>query len=83
MAITGVAQAKNKIDDIVNDAVMDNFEKEVALKRVKKHLNESIDAVQALILANPPSATNVPKVYELCKDGKVFALSEDGVIKAL
>jgi hypothetical protein len=83
MAITGVAQAKNRIDEIVNDVVMDNFEKQEALRRIKKYLNTNLDALLALILANPPSATNVPKVYELCKDGKVFAVSEDGVIKPL
>jgi ABC-type xylose transport system substrate-binding protein len=84
MAITGVAPAKNKIDDIVADVTMDNWEKQQALDRVRKYLNGKLKDVEALIAATPASAVNVPKSYVLCdKDGKAFAKFEDGVIKAL
>lgn len=84
MAITGVAPAKNKIDDIVADVAMDNWEKQQALEKVKKHLFQKIKDIEALILANPASSLNVPKSYVLCdKDGKAFAKFEDGLIKPL
>lgn len=83
MAINGVPQARNRIDDIVNDVTMDNWEKREALDRVKKYLSGKQKDIQDLIEAAPASDVNLPKAYLLYVDGKPFARFEDGVIKPL
>jgi hypothetical protein len=83
MAISGVAPARNRIDDIVNDVTMDNWEKKEALDRVKRYLSNKQKDIDALIAASPASPVNVPKAYLLYVDGKPFAKFEDGAIVPL
>jgi len=84
MANPGLPAIKNKIDDVVNDVATDLTTKTDTLRKAKKYLLGKIAGVEALLAANPPSATNVPTTYQLCDmRGKVFALFEDGVVKPL